>query len=1220
MLVNRRSPSVNAGATGTSNRDDLDRLRADVTHVLEQLGDTSSLEAIVGIPFYDEDDTIAGIVDSARAGLERIHLTDRSVILCVAPHEHEAQLKRALKHRSRNRIPTRAFGHHHGLEGHGWALRTIIDVAAGCGSALVILRPNLDRQDGDGRGRGLSPSWIEDLLRPVHEFGQGLALASFTRHVLAHPVDSLLAYPVMAEVFGLRLRQPTPGVMALSPKLVQTCAASSSTWPRDCGVYGFDTWIVTRALRAGQPVCEVPLGLPSFRYEARRLKLAFRQVAHTLLQEVVEHADWWLEEPDVMGMPSRVKGLDVEVAPPTVDLDPSGLFRRFKKEFDHFDDTLFGELLPDDLRRRLERLSDRGENGVSLDAKEWRDVVNRFLIAFRFETSFHPDDIVDGLFPLFLARLSGFIEEMRAIEAVVPDAARSRKRATKEVLRQHAEHLVERETDLFIAERGELRHRWQQRALEIAPYLPRLGAWEFVPHVGVVVPQELQKPNGGFVSAGDVYKDILDRYRREFMQFLEEHLDLREVTDSATILERVHGFMMDLERTLEAVLPYDLTTVNGVREMTEFVYGHFGKRDVFQLTPDAARHILTQTPPNELIMHLRCRNVGALLSAHEAGDAFAMAAWTERPAFLEKVLHTIEESADATWFHTEPLKPVVVRVEFLADPTEMRGIRALARLAGRLIAGNLQKGWGGEYPTLWYLLQLVHDIVATESYAELWEQFQNDRVDFSQRVVNSIRGHWGRQVMSAHHLFKNRHQRITVERLQQFAKRLAQSGGKSARAAALLQAAARVYNLSITLPDSRFVPLSAWTWTSYSYRGGLGTPTPLSSLVERDWATADFLTEYLTRTQLGNESTIYRKVVERIAEGREFEDISGELLKVPARETQSLIITQTPAARSLFARKLLRPVERPILEPVEGHDWENRYVLNAGAVRIDGNVYILYRAFGTDKVSRIGLAWTRDGVNIEGRLDHPVFEPGDVSESHGVEDPRVAIIEGRIYVLYTAFDGEVAQIAMASIKVDDFVEHRFDQWKRHGLGFPGLANKDAVLYPETFDGRYVIYHRLDPNMWVSHLDDLTCPWPRTGQKIVAGPRPGMMWDGVKIGAGAQPIKTTEGWLNIYHGVDYERCYRLGVLFMALDDPTRVIYRSPNAILEPEFDFEVGRVEGRDYWVPKVVFTCGAVPATDKDIVEPEDEILVYYGAADTAIGVAKGRLCDMVPTLLPRAR
>jgi predicted GH43/DUF377 family glycosyl hydrolase len=282
-------------------------------------------------------------------------------------------------------------------------------------------------------------------------------------------------------------------------------------------------------------------------------------------------------------------------------------------------------------------------------------------------------------------------------------------------------------------------------------------------------------------------------------------------------------------------------------------------------------------------------------------------------------------------------------------------------------------------------------------------------------------------------------------------------------------------------------------------------------------------------------------------------------------------------------------------------------------VRLQGNTYIVYRAFGDDEVSRLGLAWTADGIHIDGRLERAILEPAHPSESAGCEDPRITIIEDRLYMLYTAYDGTLPQIAMASIEINDFLARRFDAWHRHGLGFPGLANKDAALYPERIDGRYVLYHRLDPAMWISYLDELDCPWPRTGHKIVVGPRSGMMWDGIKIGAGAQPIKTTHGWLNIYHGVDYERTYRLGVLVTDLADPSKVLYQSPNPILQPELNFEIGQTNGASFWVPHVVFTCGAVVARETDIATLDDEVLVYYGAADTAVGVAKARIGDLMP-------
>jgi predicted GH43/DUF377 family glycosyl hydrolase len=127
----------------------------------------------------------------------------------------------------------------------------------------------------------------------------------------------------------------------------------------------------------------------------------------------------------------------------------------------------------------------------------------------------------------------------------------------------------------------------------------------------------------------------------------------------------------------------------------------------------------------------------------------------------------------------------------------------------------------------------------------------------------------------------------------------------------------------------------------------------------------------------------------------------------------------------------------------------------------------------------------------------------------------------------------------------------------------------------------------------------------------------MAWDGFKIGGGSQPIRTKYGWLLIYHGVDYSWIYRLGVLLVALDDPGQLLYRSPNPVLEPEESYELGE-EGR--YVPNVVFSCGAVPQVDKEVLDDDDEVLVYYGAADTATCVAIAKVSDLIPEEIRQGR
>jgi predicted GH43/DUF377 family glycosyl hydrolase len=242
----------------------------------------------------------------------------------------------------------------------------------------------------------------------------------------------------------------------------------------------------------------------------------------------------------------------------------------------------------------------------------------------------------------------------------------------------------------------------------------------------------------------------------------------------------------------------------------------------------------------------------------------------------------------------------------------------------------------------------------------------------------------------------------------------------------------------------------------------------------------------------------------------------------------------------------------------------------------------------------------------------PIFEPKGKSETRGCEDPRLILFNDRIYMLYTAYDGIVAQIALASIGIDDFINYHWEAWHRHGLVFPGYTDKNAALFPGTFNEQYAMLHRVDPHMWITFSPHLRCPWPRRKHTILAGSQSGMLWDGLKIGAGAPPIKTKYGWLLITHGVDHNHTYRLGVMLLDLDDPTTILYRSPNPILEPRESYEIG--ESGKSWVPNVVFSCGAVPRENsKEILDVGDEILIYYGAADTVISVATTKVADLIP-------
>ena len=285
----------------------------------------------------------------------------------------------------------------------------------------------------------------------------------------------------------------------------------------------------------------------------------------------------------------------------------------------------------------------------------------------------------------------------------------------------------------------------------------------------------------------------------------------------------------------------------------------------------------------------------------------------------------------------------------------------------------------------------------------------------------------------------------------------------------------------------------------------------------------------------------------------------------------------TPSRKAII--KLERFAANPILSPIPDHDWENRTVFNCGVAALDGAVVLIYRAQGlANNISRLGFAISTDGFRFA-RLDRPVFEPAAETETFGVEDPRLTLIEGRYHMLYTAWSPLGIQVAMASTDT-------FFTWRRHGVVIPGPDNKDAAIFPEQVGGRYLMFHRIPPDIWLASSDDLL-HWD--DYRKVMAPRPGN-WDALKIGAGGPPLKTERGWLVIYHGVSPDKVYRLGVALLDLEDPTKVIGWPADSILEPEEPWE------REGDVPNVVFTCGTA--------EIADRYLVYYGGADKVIALA----------------
>ncbi len=284
---------------------------------------------------------------------------------------------------------------------------------------------------------------------------------------------------------------------------------------------------------------------------------------------------------------------------------------------------------------------------------------------------------------------------------------------------------------------------------------------------------------------------------------------------------------------------------------------------------------------------------------------------------------------------------------------------------------------------------------------------------------------------------------------------------------------------------------------------------------------------------------------------------------------------------------LTRHPANPVLLPNPFNRWESLNVFNAAAIHHNGLFHMLYRAQGPDYVSYIGYAVSADGVNWS-RLDKPVLSPGNEWETRGVEDPRVTFIDNKFYMTYTAYSHLGVRTCLA-------VSDNLITWRRLGIMLPDETNKDTAIFPERIGGRYCLLHRREPDIWIVYSDCLEeNHW--TDHQLLMCPEP-LSWEHLKVGAAGVPTRVPEGWLLIYHAVDVNNVYRLGVALLDANDPARVLHRCPRPILEPT---ETWEIKGD---VPNVVFSCAHVVK--------DGTVYVYYGGADRVMGLATCNLSDL---------
>lgn len=287
-------------------------------------------------------------------------------------------------------------------------------------------------------------------------------------------------------------------------------------------------------------------------------------------------------------------------------------------------------------------------------------------------------------------------------------------------------------------------------------------------------------------------------------------------------------------------------------------------------------------------------------------------------------------------------------------------------------------------------------------------------------------------------------------------------------------------------------------------------------------------------------------------------------------------------------------------------------VFNPGAIKFGDKYLLMLRVQSRSRETFMVMAESDNGIDF--KVDNKIVDFKGIEKVkekiYHIYDARISRIEGTYYIMFAMDMDGGCQLGLG--KTNDFKEFEF-------LGITSNEDiRNGVLFPEKVNGSYLRMDRPNKSrhdngtssgstIWLSKSDDLL-NWEPVAPLIDGRFH---YWDEF-IGSGPAPVKTRQGWLHIYHGVaghfGSSNIYQAGVIMLDLNDPTKVLSRSWCNILEPRELYElVGQV-------PNVVFPSGMIVMEydEEGFAKSESEVYVYYGAADTCVGMAVTTIYELI--------
>jgi hypothetical protein len=405
-------------------------------YTAKRLEEIETADILVGVPCFNNERTIAHVIQMVTHGLAR-HYRDRRSVIFVADGGSTDDTRESAKEFEIKPWQEKIISIYRGPGGKGTALRSLFEAAARLRvKACAMVDSDL---------RSITPDWVKYLIDPVLENGYQFVAPVYVRHKYDGTITNNIVYNLTRALFGKRIRQPIGGDFAIS-RDVAKFYTEQDVWETDVARFGIDIWMTISAITQDFRICQSNLGVKihDAKDPGQHLAPMFRQVLSALFTMMEQHEHFWKA---VQGSESlETFGFQGTLEPEPVDVNLDGMIDLFKAGFNQYA-ALWKDIFCEDCFREIERARGLDSSNFYIPTTVWVQILYELAATFHFWT-YDRDRLLDLVTPLYYARVASFV------------------RQSWEMTSLKAEELVEEQAMRFEEQKDYLIRLWDEKSAQ----------------------------------------------------------------------------------------------------------------------------------------------------------------------------------------------------------------------------------------------------------------------------------------------------------------------------------------------------------------------------------------------------------------------------------------------------------------------------------------------------------------------------------------------------------------------------------------------------------------------------------------------------------------------------------------------------------------------------------------------------------------------------------